>query len=310
MNCPRCNAELPDTATDCVVCGASTRPAQFSYLPSGVPAWPTTMPQNPPYSAGTDIQSAQYVQKEESPAATKSASAAKKSRLGIPAIIALFIVSILVGGGLTFGILYANGQQLSLGPQPTQPPVKLPTASASPTPGSSSTPATQGNQLPTPTAFHLTSSTELGISIQYPSNWVEDPAQQTSAGNTFVSFHPQQQLPVLFDVGRLSATNSSAITNTNEINQANIQGFGSANSLGNLQILKDTPQHPTIGGITWDEQDATYATSSGVLIHVVSISVKHNQLYYNILFFAPSNVYDEAVQKYYKQMLKTFQFTS
>jgi hypothetical protein len=271
--------------------------------------WPTTVPQDLSYGVRSDLQPAQLVQKEVSPAVAKSAVAPKRSRLGIPGVVGLFILSILIGGGLTLGILYANGQQLSFGAQPTQPPVRLPTPGASSTPGSS-TPAAQGTQLPTPTAFQSANSAELGILIQYPSDWVEDPAQQTTAGNTFVSFHPQQQLPVSFDIGRLSANNSSQVANTDEINQANIQGFGSVNNLLNLKMLTDTPLHRTIGGIIWDEQDATYSTSSGAVIHVVCISVKHNKIYYNILFFAPSNVYDEAVQKYYSKMLNTFKFTS
>jgi hypothetical protein len=309
MNCPRCKTELPDSAIFCVNCGSTMRPASFSYLPAGVPAWPTEMPKNAAYSTGSDSQFVPFVQNEASQVISDNAAAPRKARLGVPAIIGLFVLSILIGGGLTFGILYANGQRLSFGPQPTQHPVQLPTRSASSTPGLL-TPTTQGNQLPTPTAFQSAKSTELGISIQYPSDWVQDPAQKSSAGNTFVAFHPSTQLPVSLDIGRLSSSNSSQVKNTTEINQANIQGFGSVNSLTNLKMLTNTPQHRTIGGITWDEQDATYSTSTGEVIHAVSISVKRNQIYYNILYFAPTSVYDEAVQKYYSQMLNTFKFTA
>ena len=75
-------------------------------------------------------------------------------------------------------------------------------------------------------------------------------------------------------------------------------------------MLTDTPKQRSIGGITWDEQDATYSTSNGDVIHIASISVKHNKTYYNILYYAPTSVYDEAVQKYYTQMLNTFKFTA
>jgi hypothetical protein len=309
MNCPRCKTELPDSAIFCVNCGSTMHPASFSYLPAGVPAWPTEMSRNAAFSTGSDSQFVPFVQTEASQVNSGNAAAPKKAKLSIAAIIGLFVLSILIGGGLTFGILYANGQRLSFGPQPSQHPVQLPTRSASSTPGLL-TPTTQGNQLPTPTAFQSAKSTELGISLQYPSDWVEDPAQKSSAGNTLVAFHPSQQLPVSLDIGRLSSTNSSQVSSTAEINQANIQGFGSVNSLSNLKMLTDTPQHRAIGGITWDEQDATYSTSNGVVIHIASISVKHNQTYYNILFFAPTSVYDEAVQKYYTQMLNTFKFTA
>ena len=110
-------------------------------------------------------------------------------------------------------------------------------------------------------------------------------------------------------IAKLSSSVSAQVTDTNEVNQANIQGFGSNNNLLNLTALTNTPKHRMIGGINWDEQDATYSTSSGLLIHVVSISVKRNTLYYNILYYAPASVYAEAFQKYYSQMLNSFKFS-
>src|SRR6266487_5507374 len=101
MNCPRCNTELPDSAIFCVKCGSTIHPASFSYLPAGVPAWPTNVPQNLPYSAGSELRPAQIVQQEASATVADREVAPKKSRLGIPAIIGLFVLSILIGGGLT-----------------------------------------------------------------------------------------------------------------------------------------------------------------------------------------------------------------
>ena len=309
MNCPRCNTELPDSAIFCVNCGSTIRPASFSYLPTGVPVWPTEPLKSTQYRNEITSESDQFVvQSDASSVVLSNVASPRKNRLGIPAIIGLFILSILIGGGLTFGILYANGQRLSFGPQPTLKPLQLPTRSASSTPGSL-TPTPQGSQLPTPTAFKSASSKDLGISLQFPSDWVQDPAQTTASGNTSVSFHPQQSLPVTMYIAKLSSSVSAQVTDTNEVNQANIQGFGSTNNLLNLKALTNTPQHRMIGGINWDEEDATYSTSSGVLFHVVSISVKHNTIYYNILYFAPDSVYDEAFQKYYSQMLNSFKFS-
>src|SRR5205823_862297 len=185
--------------------------ASFSYLPAGVPAWPTNVPQNLPYSAGSELRPAQIVQQEASATVADREVAPKKSRLGIPAIIGLFILSILIGGGLTFGILYANGQRLSFGPQPTLKPLQLPTRSATSTPVSQ-TPTPQGNQLPTPTAFQAANSKDLGISLQFPSDWVQDAAQKTASGNTSVSFHPQQSLPVSMFIAKLSSSVSAQVT--------------------------------------------------------------------------------------------------
>jgi hypothetical protein len=308
MNCPRCNTELPDSAVFCVQCGSTIRPATFSYLPTGVPAWPTEQLKGTQYKNEAQSESVQLVvQSEASSSESSNATTPKKKRLGIPVMIGLFILSILIGGGLTFGILYINGQRLAIGPQPTLKPLQLPTQSASSTPASV-TPTTQGNQLPTPTAFQSVTSKDLGISLQFPSNWIQDPAQKTASGNTSVGFHPQQNLPVSMFIARLSSSVSAQVTNTNEVNQANIQGFGTNNNLLNFKALANTPQHRTIGGISWDEQDATYSTSSGLLIHVVSMSVKHNAIYYNILYFAPDSAYDEALQKYYSPMLNSFKF--
>lgn len=307
MNCPRCNTELPDTATTCDVCGASTRPAQFSYLPSGVPSWPTTMPPNPPYGAGTDLQSAQYVQKKESPTATKSASVAKKARLGIPAIIALFIVSILVGGGLTFGILYANGQQLSFGPQPTQPPVQLPAASASPTPAS--TPAAQGTQLPTPTAFQTVTNSDVGITMKYPSDWVTDPAQKTSDSTSF-GIHPQQQIGIFISIERFSSSTSARFNSANAVNQNNLSQFQNLQGVANFQAIPASSQQRMVGGVQWDEKDATFNNSNGIAFHLTSIAVQRNKLFYDMLFYTPSMYYDEAMQKYFQPMLNSFKFLS
>src|SRR5260370_968611 len=58
MNCPRCNTELPDTATYCVQCGAPSHPASFSYLPEGTPPWPTSAPKNFSYMQETNVQPA------------------------------------------------------------------------------------------------------------------------------------------------------------------------------------------------------------------------------------------------------------
>src|SRR5207248_4423338 len=112
-------------------------PASFSYLPTGVPAWPTEPLKNTQYRNEITSESGQFgIQSDASSVEPSNAAAPKKNRLGIPAIIGLFILSILIGGGLTFGILYANGQRLSFGPQPAQQPLLLPTRSASSTPGS------------------------------------------------------------------------------------------------------------------------------------------------------------------------------
>ena len=235
----------------------------------------------------------------------------RKSRLSIPIILLLFIVSILVGGGITYGILALQGQSNSSAPQQL-PLVLSPAAGGStPTPAATASPSASAttDQLPTPTSFKKGTSSDLGFTMQYPSDWVQDSTQSSTAGNKSIAFHPQAQLPVFLAVGQISATNSVMVKNTTEVNQATITYFGSGNSLLNPQPVANSPKQRMIGSASWDEQDTVFTAGDGTAIHVVSLTVKHSKNYYNILFYAPSSVFDEAMTKYYMTMLNTFQFT-
>ncbi len=308
MNCPRCNTELPDSAIFCVNCGSTIRPASFSYLPAGVPAWPTELPKNAPYRTGPDSQSAPIVQSEASSVVPPNAVSPKKSRLGIPAIIGLLLLSILIGGGLTFGILYANGQRLSFGSQSSLPPVQLPKQSASSTPGLL-TPTTQGNQLPTPTAFQTVTSADLGISIKYPSDWVTDPPQK-NADSAFMGFHPQQQQTGIFmAIERYTTSGSAKISTSSAINKNNLAQFQSLQNVSNFQIIRSSTPQRSVGGVQWDEQDATFSNPNNISFHLTTIAVQYKKLFYDIVFYSPVSTYNEAVQKYFTPMLNSFKFS-
>lgn len=307
MNCPRCNTELPDSAIFCVNCGTTMHPASFSYLPAGVPVWPTEPLKNTQYSIEPASESAQFVHNEGSQAALPNAATSKISRLGIPAIIGLFLLSILIGGGLTFGILYANGQRLSFGPQSTLRPVQLPTQSASSTPGSL-TPTTQASQLPTPTAFQTVTSTDVGISMKYPADWIKDPAQK-SAASTYLGLHPQQQRGIFIEVERFTPSGSAKISTTSVINQNNLAQFQNLQNISNFQVIPPTTPQRTIGGVQWDEQDATFSNANNISFHLTTVAVHYKKLYYDILFYSPVITYDEALQKYFLPMLNSFKFS-
>lgn len=324
MLCPRCNTELPDSASVCSQCGspvyatASVQPqaSNFSYLPTGTPQWPTTASAHAPYTLAGQTQkppaSASFVASDlMEPERPKR----KAGSLGVPFALLLLFASILVGGGLTYGVLALQ----NLGKSPQHPrvitltPPASATAAPSSTPGAavSPTPSATGDQLPTPVSFQHGVSTDLGFTMQYPSGWVQDKTQQVSNGNKDIVFHPSTQLPVTLFIAQISAANSAQVSSTTDINTANIDGFGTANSLPNPQVLTNTPTSRKVGGANWDEEDAVFSsTSSTDSLHVVSLSVKHNVYYYNILFFAPTSAYDEAMSKYYTKMLDSFQFTS
>ena len=310
MTCPQCHAELSDSATFCQSCGTAVRSATFSYLPAGTPAWPTVAPVVPRFIEGSSY----YVPGQSLPPAEPLSEAPlapkpRRSTSSILFIVALFLLAPLIGVGLTLGILWSNRE---LPTNTTQAAIHIPPSGQTPSPSNSLTPTStvQSDQLPTPTSFQAANSPQVGIMLKYPSDWVADAPSTTTSGNVSVNFHPQQQLPVDLLVGRLSPSNSASVTGTSEINQANLQAFGSGQNLTNMQILTTTPLTSNVGGTSWDEQDATFLTSSQVSIHVVSISVKHNTNYYTIFYFAPTSVFDEAVQKYYSQMLSSFQFLS
>jgi len=235
--------------------------------------------------------------------------------LSLPTVLLLLFVSILVGGGLSYGAV-ALQNRLNGSQQPTRVISLTPAATTtpgaqSPTPGTQSpTPGTTGDQLPTPLSFQRGVSPDLGFSIQFPTGWVQDKPQQGTNGNKDIAFHPSTRLLVTLFIAQISAANSAQITSTTDINTANIQGFGTNSNLPSPQMLTNTPTSRTIGGVTWDEEDAVFTPTSGTAIHVVSLAVKHTVYYYNILYFAPSSAYDEAMAKYYTKMLDSFQFTS
>lgn len=297
MKCPQCNTELPDSAIFCVQCGSTIRQASFSYLPAGTPTWPNEQLKGPQYRNVPSESSPYIAANEESSKLSSSSAFSNKTRLGIPVIIGLCILSILIGGGLTFGILYLNGQRLAIGPQPTLKPLQLPTQSAASTPASL-----------TPTAFQTINSADVGFSMKYPSDWVTDPAQK-STDSAFLGIHPQQQTGMYLVIERYTTSGSAKISNTSVINQSNLAQFQSQQNISNFQIIPSLSPKRAIGGVQWDEQDATFSNTNNVSFHLTTVAVQHNKLYYDIVFYSPASTYDQAVQSYFLPMLNSFKFS-
>src|SRR5438876_9591704 len=107
MNCPQCGNNLSDTATFCPTCGSTIRPVAFSYLPAGAPAWPTTIPPRPQYGTATMVPS---LEEEKLSSAAKPAARPRRSARSMLTILALLVLTSLVGVGATLGVLWANGQ--------------------------------------------------------------------------------------------------------------------------------------------------------------------------------------------------------
>jgi hypothetical protein len=305
MNCSRCNTTLPDLATFCPTCGSSTRTElpTFSYLPPGTPPWPISIPQELSYKGKVTPSGAE-------PAGTKLEIKPRRSLRGILIIAAVLLLTPLIGAGITIGNLYTSGQLLSN--SGTQPAIRLPqsqnTPSAQGTPAAQGTPVTQGNRLPTPTSFQQSvGAPKVGVSLKYPTNWVED-APQLSSTTSILRLHPQQQLGIQFIIGRFTIDATQGINNADDVNQANLQGFSNQSGVHNFQILQNSVAQRTIGGATWPEQDASYQDNNGNAMHFATISVQHKKLYYTILLLIPDTYYDEAMQKYIQPMLDSLQF--
>ena len=310
MKCPQCNAELPESATFCHSCGSPVRPVTFSYLPPGTPAWPTTIPQKPLAIAGTTAHTVQQKEKESISSTKPLPARSKRSARTVLIITALFILVPLVGIGTTLGMLWFNSE---IPVRTVKASLSVPTPSTQQTPGASnaSTPTAQAqtNQLPTPSSFQTATITEVGVTLKYPKEWIKDVPQSTTT-SVVLAFHPQQKNGIDLFLERFTSASSAKLTSANDVNQNNLTSFQNAQGISNFHAITPSSSQVTVGGAQWDEQDATFSTTQGLVFRLTSIAVQHNQLYYDILFYAPGVVYNEAVQKYFQPMLNSLQFQS
>ncbi len=304
MNCPRCYTTLADTATFCPHCGTTVRPVSsttFSYLPSGTPAWPNTQTQRPTYTDNA-VSSLQYRDSIH-----KGEQKNKRKTSGTLLIVAILILAPLLGILLTLGILHANGQF----PLTTSSPSSAtPGTANAATPVATSTAGPSGNQLPTPTSFQklTTISSTLGVTLNYPSNWVASTPQSSTNYNTVEL--SQSQSSIQFSVTRYSSQFSTSIPNADTINQGILQSLSSQSNVSNLQLVQPSTPQRTIGGMPWTELDALLTDTSGNQVQVLTISVQHNKFYYNLLIFIPQSIYSEAMQKYIQPIFDSFKFAA
>lgn len=311
MFCLRCHTELPDAAYACSQCGTvissssssllyQPQQSSFSYLPSGTPPWPTVVP-----PIGRANAPDQNWLDEPSLAATKPAT--RRGGPGIPALIGLFLICVVVGGGLTFGLLKL-GNTNNQSPAPvilhinTTPAATTGTGQVSPTP-------TTTDQLPTPSSFLTLTNNDVGVSLKYPSDWAIDPPQLTSQ-SAVIDTHPSTQNGLLMNLERFTTSASANFKTTSDVNNNNITQIQNISGLTNFQNVQPTSPRQAAGGVEWDEEDITFSNSSGIVFYFVTIAVKYKNQYYDIFYSAPKNVYNEAYQKYYQPMLSSLKFLS
>jgi len=280
---------------------AASSPYPSPYLPAGTPPWPTTVLQRHPLPTAAPLTSTSGVGDKRGP----------RSPRRILAIVGTLLLVPILGVGLTYGWLYFNGQAQDAA-QGASVAVVPPTAGTD----SGATPTTTlPTSLPTPTSFSAMSNDHqksLGVVVKYPSDWVEDPTTQKSTnGSDVARFHPQQRLGIIFFVGKFPGT-TSGVTSTDALNKGligTIYGDGSTGNK-NIQAVQPANPTPTIGGEKWDEQDATYSDTNGLLMHISSSAVKHGDAYYVFITLAPDLYYKDIVQKYIPPILDSFKFLS
>lgn len=303
MRCTRCETEFADSATICPNCGTPTHQGiatTFSYLPPGTPPWPTSVPQQMPQQPSQPVQAAHP---------TRST---KRGVQKLLIALAIIILTPAVGVGITLASLYSQGQ-FSTSAQASHAHVTPPQAQSTPAATPTAQSGTQGSQLPTPPSFKKTSSTDLNISLQYPSNWQLGTPQKDSYGNNSIIIQSTQYVPMTFQIYRLSTTTSSQFSSADTVNQYLLTTIqqNSQSGTNNLQVTPSASSQPTIGGTKWSQVEAIIAdTSSGMKYHFVFSAVMHNKVYYAIIASAPDTYYSDALQKYIQPMFDSFQFLS
>lgn len=323
MKCSRCQTELPDTATLCPTCGQTTnQPGQvvtFSYLPAGTPPWPTAVPQRLPY-----VVDAAPAPDKAAQLPTKQASG--RSVRGILALIAVLILTPVIGAALTFAVISANGGSSSAananssstqtGAQPGTQANTIPGSTATVTPATAqpTTAATpQGTVQPsgTPSAGGFTATKDSGInmSFRYPSNWVAQPRQITQ-GNAYDIAPNDQASETAFSIVRLSESVSSTIPSADVLNTSNITSLSGLQGVHNLQKIQSNGQQSSIGGTKWIQQEAVFMDDNSQKIHFTTIAVQHNKSYYTIYYNSPDANYNDSLQKYFSPILTSIQFLS
>ncbi len=304
MQCSKCQQPLEDNAQSCPHCGAALQQVRslssFSYLPANTPPWPKTQTQTireaSPFQDALLNAPIEHQRSEKRPSRSPGA---------VTGLIALLVLTPLLGVGLTLSVLAANGRFDTVQPRATVSQTIKPLDQVSKTPTASA-----GNDtLPTPTSFQQSHTNTIGYAIKYPNIWTEESPQHATS-STFIQYHPQQAKGIILIVEQHSQAHSTQVKSTSEVNNANLSEIDSA--YGGHQALSSSSTPHKVGGADWDQKDAMFQVTdqngAQTTFHFTTIAVQHAHLYYDIVYFAPENRYQEAVQKYIDPMLASFQF--
>jgi hypothetical protein len=310
MICTQCKTDLPAFVTSCPRCGAPVSPVPFySYLPEGTPAWPSAV-QIPHLQANVDraIGSRPVVDASLSASEiARPAPAMRRARSWL-VTIALLILSSLLGSGVVLASLWSNGY---FARQAAQRAVTIPSGPS--TTSIAGTSQTGSNVLPTPSSFKplsQASSQSLGLTLSFPGDWQEGTLTTGSDGSKTLVLQPPASFSIPLGLFVAQWSNQDNIPDVNQLNNLLVVAFAQGSQLGTPQVLTNTPQQRSIGGVTWAEEDVSFPLNNNASLHLVTISVQYKGHYYSLQFFADGNVFDEAMQKYYDPMLNSLKFLS
>lgn len=303
MFCSRCTNELPAMATTCSQCESSISQGQlttFSYLPSGTPPWPRSVSEKIPYLVESRASEPfTSVAKPKVKVRTRASTLARR----IISIVLILLITPALGILATLGVFTMQGwfspSLVSLSSLS-----HLPSASNAANPFGSNEAA---NTLPPPAAFTSARDASMKIAVQYPSDWVAGPADQSTDPIQFPITQPGQQIRMF--IARFSSSSSSHMSGPDQLN-TQLVGLMSQSF---AKVMPVTPPNaaPAIGNDQWMEQDATYTDQHNVRSHFTTITVLHDrQNYYNINFIVPQKVYSQAMKEYIQPILSSFKFTA
>lgn len=297
MKCSQCSTELPGTSTFCPHCGSSTdtrQTATFSYLPPDTPPWPTQVPTQLPAMAEAAAHTPTAFRAP--PNQRTKATPPKRSIIGI---IAVLVLTPLIGALITFALLYSHGQ-LSTNTNQSRP---LDTSAQA-----TATPQEQNNALPDPSSFKTARDGKINVSVQYPADWNASPPQ-VAAGSASLSI-TQKDMGIAFSIAHLANDVTAQIASAEALNQANIQQLSKVQDFHQVEEVEATNARPRIAGEQWVQKEATILDGQNNKLHFTTISDKHSQSYYVIYFIVPDSIYQTALTKYLTPMLKSVHFLS
>jgi hypothetical protein len=218
----------------------------------------------------------------------------------IISIVLILLITPTLGVLATIGVLAIQGRFPPNSHTSASSLLHLPGAS------NNANPFTGDAVLPPPAAFKVIGDTSMNISLQCPSDWTAGPVDQSSDPIEYPITQPGHL--ILMHIARFSNNSSAQISGADDFNTT-LMAYMSQ-QFSSVTTVTPPNASPIIGGSQWMEQDATYVNQDRTKGHFTTLTVMHNQNYYNINFIVPQNLYPQAMKEYIQPMLTSFKFIS